>query len=172
MEQPIEREIAQVAFEKVLVDALAEEFKAHDARVKERFLEMTEGMDKAQKYSDVFGELCSLSKVKGKPSEKAVRCSLVEPEEALEWVDEQEPSTLGFALDNLEGFCKWHFEHTGECPPGFTVITYDTIPKPPSAKWGMKRGAPEKMFDILRDEYGFELDAAMPNLLEGGTDGA
>lgn len=166
----IKRQIAQVAFEKAVVDELTDEYKAHDRALKERFLEMTDGMDKAQQYSDVFGELCSLSKVKGKPSEDAVRYDVTDQQAVIDWMDEQRPETDGFAQDNLKAFCMWWFEHTGECPPGFAAIPYKTIAQPPSAKWVTKRDARPKMFEILRDEFGFELDAAMPNLLGDGND--
>ena len=92
-----------------------------------------------RKRSRIFGNKAGYLTIKeGKPSERVTRFQLVDVQEATDWMDATKPDTDSFAQDNLELFCKWWFEHTGECPDGCTVITYDTEPGEPTAILSVK----------------------------------
>lgn len=87
-----------------------------------------------RKRSLLFGKEAGCLYIReGKPSERVTKFQLVDAQEATDWMDETKPETDSFAQDNLELFCKWWFERTGECPDGCTVITYDTEPGEPTA---------------------------------------
>lgn len=83
--------------------------------------------------SAVFGKEAGWLTMKdGRPSEHVTVFQMVDEREVIEWMDEARPETDGFATDNLAQFCQWWFEHTGECPDGCTVISYDTEPTEPT----------------------------------------
>lgn len=110
-----------------------------EAEVKEEMLEeyLENGNDR--KRSPLFGKGAGyLGVQEGKPSEKVTKFQVVDPQAVIDWMDEQRPDTDCFAQDNLELFAKWHFEHTGECPDGCTVITYDSEPGKPIVKLMVK----------------------------------
>lgn len=90
-----------------------------------------DGVDRMR--STVFDSKAAWMTLKGgKPSEKVTRFQLNDPDAAIDWMDETRPETDSFATDNIEQFCKWWFEHTGECPDGCVVLTYDSEPVEPT----------------------------------------
>ena len=92
-----------------------------------------------RKRSRIFGNKAGYLTIKeGKPSERVTRFQLVDVQEATDWMDGAKPDTDSFAQDNLELFCKWWFERTGECPDGCTVIAYETEPGEPTAILSVK----------------------------------
>ena len=91
----------------------------------------SDGVDRMR--STVFDPKAAWMTLKGgKPSERVTRFQLNDMDAAIDWMDENRPETDSFATDNLEQFCKWWFEHTGECPDGCAVITYDSEPVEPT----------------------------------------
>ena len=111
--------------------------------------------------------------VEGKPSEPFVRYSLTDPDAVIDWMDETRPETDGFAQDNLEAFCQWHFEHTGELPPGFDRYTGMTEEKPITARFTARK--PQQIIEAIGGIDGMPqrvlgglLGAESARLLEGG----
>lgn len=108
--------------------------KKLEDEVKAAFVDEYKSGGSDRKRSRIFGNKAGYLTIKeGKPSERVTKFQLVDVQEATDWMDAAKPDTDSFAQDNLELFCKWWFEHTGECPDGCTVINYDSEPGEPTA---------------------------------------
>lgn len=164
-EMTLEQQISQVAFEKLVIDELTEQFKVDEMNVKERFMSAVEGLDGARKASDAFGDHASLSKVRGRKGQSGIACYVGDMGKFEKWCRENAPMLVEYALKHADDVATWVVVNTGEEPSGSKAEHYATPDGKPYAKWNLKR---DEMKAILKDEYGFELDAAMPKLLEGG----
>ena len=162
----LERDIAQCAFEKLVIDELTEQFKWHEQDVKARFLESVDGLDGAKKNSDLFGDMASLSKVKGKSGTEGDVSYVGDMRLFEKWCRDNVEALVDFAKANADDFATYVLRESGEVVDGSKPEHFKTPDKPPYAKWNLKR--PE-MKSFLMENYGFELDSAMPNLLEGGS---
>lgn len=167
--QDLKRLVSELGVEKALIDTLTEQHRAKRKAVDEAFLEATAATDKATVQSDVFGAAVYMSKLPGKPSERKTRFEMRDEQAAVDWFEESKAEADGFALAYMAKFCEWWFETTGEVPGGCSATEYDTVAKPPTTRLNAKG---EEVFKTLKERFGFELDAALPNLLEGEVDGA
>lgn len=110
----------------------AKRVKALETEVKQEFMDRyrADGTDRMR--STVFDSKAAWMTLKGgKPSERVTRFQVNDMQEVIDWMDENRPETDSFARDNLAQFAQWWFEHTGECPDGCSVITYDSEPVEP-----------------------------------------
>ena len=124
---------------KAVVKEVDRRIKRFEDEVKAEFIEEYKNGGADRKRSRIFGNKAGYLTIKeGKPSEHVTRFQLVDVQEATDWMDEAKPDTDSFAQDNLEQYCQWWFERTGECPDGCTVITYDTEPGEPTAILSVK----------------------------------
>lgn len=119
---------------KAVVKEVDRRIKRFEDEVKAEFIEEYKNGGADRKRSRIFGNKAGYLTIKeGKPSERVTKFQLVDVQEATDWMDEAKPDTDSFAQDNLEQYCQWWFERTGECPDGCTVIPYDTEPGEPTA---------------------------------------
>ena len=124
---------------KAVVKEVDRRIKRFEDEVKAEFIEEYKNGGADRKRSRIFGNKAGYLTIKeGKPSERVTKFQLIDVQEATDWMDEAKPDTDSFAQDNLEQYCQWWFERTGECPDGCTVITYDTEPGEPTAILSVK----------------------------------
>lgn len=164
-EMTLEQQISQVAFEKLVIDELTDQFKRDEMAVKDRFMDSVAELDGARKASDAFGDHASLSKVRGRKGQSGIACYVGDMGKFEKWCRENAPMLVEYALKHADDVATWVVNATGEEPSGSKAEHFKTPDGKPYAKWTLKR---DEMKAILKDEYGFELDAAMPKLLEGG----
>lgn len=162
---PLRRDIAQAAFEKLVIDELTEQFKWHEQAVKERFLAAAGDMDGAKVESDLFEGLASLSKVSGKKGKEGIACYVGDADKFARWCRANVEAMVEYCTRNADDFATFILKETGEEPDGAKAEYFKTPNKPSYARWNIKR---DEMKELLSREYGFELDAAMPRLLESG----
>lgn len=113
--------------------------KALEDECKAEFLAEYKATGTDRKRFPLFGNKAGYMGIReGKPSEKVTRFQMVDPQEVIDWMDENRPETDSFAQDNLAQFAQWWFEHTGECPDGCTVVTYDSEPGEPTVTLTVK----------------------------------
>lgn len=124
---------------KAVLKAAEAEVKMLEAECKDALMDryLEDGTDRVR--SPFFGkEAGYLGIQEGKASERKIRMYVADEQAVVDWMDETRPETDGFASDNLEAFCIWWFENTGEDIPGFNRIEYDTEPGKPIAKLVVK----------------------------------
>ena len=110
----------------------AKRVKALETECKAEFVENFKATGNDRMRSTVFdGKAAWMTMKGGKPSEHVVKFQMTDPQEVIEWMDENRPETDSFAQDNLAQFAEWWFVHTGECPDGCTVIEYESEPVEP-----------------------------------------
>lgn len=163
-EETLERQIAKVAFEKLIVDELTEQFKVDEMKVKERFMSSVEGLDGARKASDAFGDSASLSKVKGAKGSEGDACYVGDTRLFEAWCRANTEAVIEYLLDNADDFATWVLKDSGELVDGARAEHFKTPDRPSYAKWNLKR---DEMKNTLERVYGFKLEMAMPKLLEG-----
>lgn len=115
----------------VEVKLLEDEIKGELA---EKYLE--DGTDRLR--SPMFGAKAgSISVVASEPEppELVEEFKVIDEDDLLDWIDETDPDTSGFAVDRLRDFAAWWFADTGECPGGCTVVRYETQGKPAGIKY-------------------------------------
>ena len=103
--------------------------------------------------SKVFGlKVAGIDLVEGSEPEPFTRYQLTDPQKAIDWIDANRPDTDGFASANLEAFCIWWLENTGEKPDGLDIIEGMTEGKPVTAKFAIrKRDYVPKILDKMRN---------------------
>ena len=113
--------------------------------------------------------------VEGKKPEPFVRYALSDPQKATDWMDENRPDTDCFAQDNLELFCRWWLENTGELIPGFDKYEGMTEGKPISARFTVRK--PDEVIEKMQEvqglpemALGYLLGADEPLMLGGPDD--
>lgn len=140
---------------KAVVKEVDRRIKRFEDEVKAEFIEEYKNGGADRKRSRIFGNKAGYLTIKeGKPSERVTKFQLVDVQEATDWMDEAKPDTDSFAQDNLEQYCQWWFERTGECPDGCTVITYDTEPGEPTAILSVKEKVVLPMLMENRELFG------------------
>lgn len=160
----LRRDMSQVAFEKLVIEELTEQFKWHESDVKARFMDATSGMDGAKVEADLFDGLASLSKVSGKKGSEGMACYVGDHDKFRSWCRANVEAMVEYVERNADDFATFVLKETGEEPDGAKAEHFRTPDKPPYARWNLKR---DDMKELLSSEYGFELDAAMPRLMEG-----
>lgn len=167
MENRITEFDALVAEEAVLKEAT----KIHKAKVDS--MKMAAIENGTPMRSKLFGlKNAGLDLVEGTDPEPFVRYSISDAQKVFDWMDATRPDTDGFASDNIEAFCQWWFEHTGELPDGFERIEGMTEGKAISARFVVRK--PEAIIEQMRDmpeltkaTVGNLLGAEATPLLEG-----
>lgn len=140
---------------KAVVKEVDRRIKRFEDEVKAEFIEEYKNGGADRKRSRIFGNKAGYLTIKeGKPSERVTKFQLVDVQEATDWMDATKPDTDSFAQDNLEQYCQWWFERTGECPDGCTVITYDTEPGEPTAILSVKEKVVLPMLMENRELFG------------------
>ncbi|MBQ9003057.1 MAG: hypothetical protein IJ087_14485 [Eggerthellaceae bacterium] len=134
---------------KAVEKTFAKRVKALETQVKDEFIEKyrNDGTDRMR--STVFdGKAAWMTMKGGKPSETVTKFQMTDAQAVIDWMDENRPETDSFATDNLAQFAQWWFEHTGECPDGCKVITYDTEPTEPTPALTVKEAM---VLPVLQD---------------------
>lgn len=150
---------------KAIEKKIAKRVKALEIECKEEFMDSyrTSGIDRMR--STVFDPKAAYMTLKGgKPSEKVTRFQLNNHDAAIDWMDETRPETDSFATENLEQFCKWWFERTGECPDGCVIFTYDSEPTEPTPMFVVKE---DKVLPTLEENPTLLSEARVLMLEEG-----
>ena len=157
--------VAAKAMEKEISKRVKELESECKAEFKERF--KADGTDRMR--STVFDPKAAYMTMRGgKPSETVTRFQMNDAQAVIDWMDEARPDTDSFATDNLAQFAQWWFEHTGECPDGCTVMTYETEPTEPTPALVVKEAA--ILPALLTEQQGI-LKEANVLMLEGDAIG-
>ena len=122
---------------KALLKALEKEVKILESECKDELREqyMEDGKT-TQNRSRYFGTKAGcLSLTPGKEPQRKVMEFVANQKDVDEWMNGlHEDVFFGYALDNVEDFCKWCFAQTGEVIPGFERIEYMSDPGMPTVK--------------------------------------
>lgn len=154
---------------KAIVKQLTAEVKEGEQALKAQAIEDYKAGRGGQVRSPMFGSKSGWITVKeGKAPETKTMHTLVNYQAAVDWMDETRPETDGFAMDNLEEFCWWHFTQTGEQIPGFEVLEYQTPQGEPTASISVKENV---VLPMLMENEGIRAALSGPiaqMLLPGG----